>query len=69
MLNGDAWLAPFAGSNSGNGFGFDQRTFDAHMGQLRKALVQVGEKDLIKTVRGSGTRLLETFAGDDLNQS
>ncbi len=69
MLNGDTWPAPFAGSNSGNGFGIDQRMFDAHMDQLRKALIQDGEKDSTKTVRGSGTRLMETFAGDDLNQS
>ena len=69
MLNGDAWPAPFTGSTSGNGFGIDQRTVDALISQLRKALIQDGEKDPIKTVRGSGTRLMETFAGDDLNQS
>ena len=34
-----------------------------------KRQIQDGEKDSIKTVRGSGTRLMETFAGDDLNQS
>ena len=69
MLNGDAWPAPFAGSTPGNGFGIDQRTVDALISQLRKALIQDGEKDSIKTVRGPGTRLMETFAGDDLNQS
>ena len=69
MLNGDAWPAPFTGSTFGNGFGIDQRTVDAHIGQLRKALIQDGEKDSIKTVRGSGTRLMETFADDDLKQS
>lgn len=69
MLNGDAWLALFAGSTPGNGFWIDQRTVDAHIGQLRKALIQDVEKDPVKTVRGSGTRLMETFAGDDLNQS
>jgi len=69
MLNGDAWLALFAGSTPGNGFGIDQRTVDAHIGQLRKALIQDVEKDSIKTVRGPGTRLMETFADDDLKQS
>jgi DNA-binding response OmpR family regulator len=69
MLNGDAWLAPFAGTTPGNGFGIDQRTVDANIGQLCKALIQDREKDSIKTVRGLGTRLMETFADDDLNQS
>jgi len=69
MLNGDAWPAPFTGSTSGNGIGIDQCTVDTHIGQLRKALIQDGEKDSIKTVRGSGTRLMEAFADDDLNQS
>jgi DNA-binding response OmpR family regulator len=69
MLNGDAWLALFAGSTPGNGFGIDQRTVDAHIRQLRKALIQDVEKDPVKTVRGSIAHLMETFVDDDLKQS
>jgi hypothetical protein len=69
MLNGVAWLALFAGSTPGNGFWIDQRTVDAHIGQLRKALIQYVEKDPVKTVRGSITHLMETFVDDDLKQS
>ena len=35
----------------------DERTVDVHVGRLRKALSQDGEKDPIRTVRGAGLRL------------
>ena len=39
----------------------DERTVDVHVGRLRKALSQDGEKDPIRTVRGAGYAFNETF--------
>jgi two-component system, OmpR family, phosphate regulon response regulator PhoB len=39
----------------------DQRIVDTHISQLRKALIQEGETNPIKTVRGFGYRLIESF--------
>ena len=39
----------------------DERTVDVHVGRLRKALSQGGEKDPIRTVRGAGYAFDETF--------
>ena len=41
----------------------DERTVDVHVGRLRKALSQDGEKDPIRTVRGAGYAFDETFDG------
>ncbi len=38
----------------GNDIYVDERTVDVHVGRLRKAVNRQGEKDLIRTVRGSG---------------
>lgn len=40
----------------------DDRTVDVHVGRLRKAINAPGEADPIRTVRGSGYSLDETFA-------
>jgi two-component system, OmpR family, phosphate regulon response regulator PhoB len=39
----------------------DDRTVDVHVGRLRKQLTQGGERDPIRTVRGSGYAFDETF--------
>ena len=39
----------------------DERTVDVHVGRLRKALLNQGEKDPIRTVRGAGYSFDETF--------
>ena len=39
----------------------DERTVDAHVGRLRKALSIGAEKDPIRTVRGAGYAFDETF--------
>lgn len=39
----------------------DERTVDVHVGRLRKALSRGGERDPIRTVRGSGYSFDETF--------
>jgi two-component system phosphate regulon response regulator PhoB len=39
----------------------DERTVDVHIGRLRKALVQGGEPDPLRTVRGAGYSFDETF--------
>lgn len=39
----------------------DERTVDVHIGRLRKALVQGGEDDPLRTVRGAGYSFDETF--------
>jgi two-component system phosphate regulon response regulator PhoB len=39
----------------------DERTVDVHVGRLRKALSNAGEKDPIRTVRGAGYSFDETF--------
>ncbi len=39
----------------------DERTVDVHVGRLRKALVRGRERDPIRTVRGAGYSLDETF--------
>ena len=39
----------------------DERTVDVHVGRLRKALNQVGERDPIRTVRGEGYSFDETY--------
>jgi len=41
----------------GNTAEIDQRTIDVHIGRLRKALMQDGEPDPIRTVRGTGYAL------------
>jgi two-component system phosphate regulon response regulator PhoB len=40
----------------------DERTVDVHVGRLRKALVRGRERDPIRTVRGAGYSIDETFA-------
>ena len=40
----------------------EARTVDVHVGRLRKALNQTGEKDPIRTVRSAGYSFDETFA-------
>jgi two-component system phosphate regulon response regulator PhoB len=42
----------------------DERTVDVHVGRLRKALSNSGEKDPIRTVRGAGYSFDETFGKD-----
>ncbi len=42
----------------------DERTVDVHVGRLRKALSNAGEKDPIRTVRGAGYSFDETFGKD-----
>jgi two-component system, OmpR family, phosphate regulon response regulator PhoB len=39
----------------------DWRIVDTHISQLRKALIQDGETNPIKTVRGFGYRLIDSF--------
>jgi two-component system, OmpR family, phosphate regulon response regulator PhoB len=39
----------------------DRRIVDTHISQLRKALIQECETNPIKTVRGFGYRLIESF--------
>ena len=39
----------------------DERTVDVHVGRLRKALSRGAEKDPIRTVRGAGYGLDETY--------
>jgi two-component system phosphate regulon response regulator PhoB len=39
----------------------DERTVDVHVGRLRKALSQAGERDPIRTIRGAGYSFDETF--------
>jgi two-component system, OmpR family, phosphate regulon response regulator PhoB len=39
----------------------DERTVDVHVGRLRKALSQPGERDPIRTIRGAGYSFDETF--------
>ncbi|WP_395697332.1 phosphate regulon transcriptional regulator PhoB [Methylocella sp.] len=39
----------------------DERTVDVHVGRLRKALSEPGERDPIRTVRGAGYSFDETF--------
>jgi two-component system, OmpR family, phosphate regulon response regulator PhoB len=41
----------------------EARTVDVHVGRLRKALNEAGEKDPIRTVRSAGYSFDETFAG------
>ena len=40
----------------------EARTVDVHVGRLRKALNEPGEKDPIRTVRSAGYSFDETFA-------
>ncbi|VTZ49868.1 DNA-binding response regulator in two-component regulatory system with PhoR (or CreC) [Methylocella tundrae] len=40
----------------------DERTVDVHVGRLRKALSNTGERDPIRTVRGAGYSFDETFS-------
>ena len=42
----------------------DERTVDVHIGRLRKALVRGRDRDPIRTVRGAGYSLDETFGRD-----
>jgi two-component system phosphate regulon response regulator PhoB len=39
----------------------DERTVDVHVGRLRKAVTRRGQKDPIRTVRGTGYAFDETF--------
>jgi two-component system, OmpR family, phosphate regulon response regulator PhoB len=41
----------------------EDRTVDVHIGRLRKALIQSGERDPIRTVRSAGYSFDENFAG------
>jgi two-component system phosphate regulon response regulator PhoB len=43
----------------------DERTVDVHVGRLRKALSQAGERDPIRTIRGAGYSFDETFGKND----
>ena len=43
----------------------DERTVDVHVGRLRKALSQGGERDPIRTIRGAGYSFDETFGKND----
>ncbi|WP_102961140.1 phosphate regulon transcriptional regulator PhoB [Mangrovicella endophytica] len=47
----------------------DERTVDVHVGRLRKALIRGREVDPIRTVRGSGYALDETFAASVARRS
>lgn len=47
----------------------DNRTVDTHISRLRKVLVRDDEADPIKTVRGRGYRLIETFTKDGFNRT
>lgn len=42
----------------------DERTVDVHVGRLRKAITPVDARDPIRTVRGAGYALDETFGKD-----
>ncbi|MCA3635301.1 MAG: phosphate regulon transcriptional regulator PhoB [Methylobacterium sp.] len=41
----------------------DERTVDVHVGRLRKAVTRRGQRDPIRTVRGTGYAFDETFGG------
>jgi two-component system, OmpR family, phosphate regulon response regulator PhoB len=43
----------------------DERTVDVHIGRLRKKLSKGRERDPIRTVRGAGYSIDESFAGSD----
>jgi len=43
----------------------DERTVDVHVGRLRKALSQAGERDPIRTIRGAGYSFDETFGKNE----
>jgi two-component system phosphate regulon response regulator PhoB len=45
----------------GHSVEIDERTVDVHVGRLRKALSRARERDPIRTVRGAGYALDETF--------
>ena len=45
----------------GNAAEIDERTVDVHVGRLRKALSIDGERDPVRTVRGSGYSFDETY--------
>ncbi|MEQ1867319.1 MAG: phosphate regulon transcriptional regulator PhoB [Micropepsaceae bacterium] len=47
----------------GSGVYVDARTVDVHIGRLRKALVEPGQADPIRTVRSAGYSLDDTFKG------
>jgi two-component system, OmpR family, phosphate regulon response regulator PhoB len=47
----------------GSGVYVDARTVDVHIGRLRKALVERGQSDPIRTVRSAGYSLDDTFKG------
>jgi two-component system, OmpR family, phosphate regulon response regulator PhoB len=64
MLNGDAGRILSRAQLLETVWGpttIDQRIVDTHISQLRKALIQEGETNAIKTVRGFGYRLIESF--------
>jgi two-component system, OmpR family, phosphate regulon response regulator PhoB len=43
----------------------DERTVDVHVGRLRKAMTRPGQRDPIRTVRGAGYALDETYTPSD----
>jgi two-component system, OmpR family, phosphate regulon response regulator PhoB len=43
----------------------DERTVDVHIGRLRKKLSKGKERDPIRTVRGAGYAIEESFRGGD----
>ncbi len=45
----------------GSGVYVDARTVDVHIGRLRKALIEGGEQDPIRTVRSAGYALDESL--------
>ena len=49
----------------GNHVYIDERTVDVHIGRMRRALTQAGERDPVRTVRSSGYSLDETYGHPD----
>jgi two-component system phosphate regulon response regulator PhoB len=49
----------------GRATGVDERTVDVHIGRLRKKLSKGRERDPIRTVRGAGYAIDESFGGSD----
>jgi two-component system phosphate regulon response regulator PhoB len=43
----------------------DERTVDVHIGRLRKRLSKGRERDPIRTVRGAGYAIDDSFRGDN----
>ena len=56
------WREQLLDSVWGSDVYVEARTVDVHVGRLRKALNETGEKDPIRTVRSAGYSFDETFA-------